>query len=248
MLGQVVYHLLAAAHATRAPWPVVVLVSCLPVVTLGFGAALTHLLQAAADAAPVPAAAGTAVPERAPRPAPGTAPRVRPPLPAPAPARTRDVPAPVTDAAAGVHFAADLAAGELPSVRRIKAELHLGQGRAQAIRAHLAGVAAAAGRPGSVRGAGRGPAMTAAAWPMPPDPAEDDTHPCPVRGCGVPVDADRLTCPPDWRRVPKAVQRALWVAWDDGCGAGTPAHRAAMRLGIAAANRARAAEDAGAGK
>ncbi len=45
MLGQVVYHLLSAAHATRAPWPVVVLVSCLPVVTLGFGAALTHLLR-----------------------------------------------------------------------------------------------------------------------------------------------------------------------------------------------------------
>ena len=47
MLGQVVYHLLAAAGAVRAPWPVVVLVSCLPVVTLGFGAALTHLLREA---------------------------------------------------------------------------------------------------------------------------------------------------------------------------------------------------------
>ena len=45
MLGQVIYHLLSAAHATRAPWPVVVLVSCLPVATLGFGAALTHLLR-----------------------------------------------------------------------------------------------------------------------------------------------------------------------------------------------------------
>jgi hypothetical protein len=44
MAGQVIYHLLAAAHATRAPWPVVMLVSCMPVVTLGFGAALTHLL------------------------------------------------------------------------------------------------------------------------------------------------------------------------------------------------------------
>src|SRR6516162_1868518 len=44
MTGQVVYHLLAAAHATRAPWPVVVLVSCLPVVSLGCGAALAHLL------------------------------------------------------------------------------------------------------------------------------------------------------------------------------------------------------------
>jgi hypothetical protein len=54
MLGQVVYHLLAAAGAARAPWPVVVLVSCLPVVTLGFGAALAHLLRdtgAAAEAA-----------------------------------------------------------------------------------------------------------------------------------------------------------------------------------------------------
>lgn len=48
MLGQVVYHLLAADHAQRAPWPVVVLVSCLPVITLGFGAALTHLLRLAA--------------------------------------------------------------------------------------------------------------------------------------------------------------------------------------------------------
>ncbi len=47
MLGQVVYHLLAAAGAVRAPWPVVVLVSCLPVVTLGFGAALAHLLHPA---------------------------------------------------------------------------------------------------------------------------------------------------------------------------------------------------------
>jgi len=47
MTGQVIYHLLAAAHAARAPWPVVVLVSCMPVVTLGFGAALTHLLRAA---------------------------------------------------------------------------------------------------------------------------------------------------------------------------------------------------------
>jgi hypothetical protein len=47
MTGQVIYHLLAAAHATRAPWPVVMLVACLPVLTLGMAAALTHLRQAA---------------------------------------------------------------------------------------------------------------------------------------------------------------------------------------------------------
>jgi hypothetical protein len=45
MCGQVIYHLLSAAHAARAPWPVVMLVSCIPVITLGFGAALTHLLR-----------------------------------------------------------------------------------------------------------------------------------------------------------------------------------------------------------
>jgi hypothetical protein len=43
MLGQVAYHLLSAAHAARAPWPVVVPVSSLPVIVLGFGAALSHL-------------------------------------------------------------------------------------------------------------------------------------------------------------------------------------------------------------
>ncbi len=46
MTGQISYHLLAAAHAVRAPWLVVVAVSCMPVVTLGFGVALTHLLRA----------------------------------------------------------------------------------------------------------------------------------------------------------------------------------------------------------
>jgi hypothetical protein len=45
MCGQVIYHLLNAARAARAPWPVVMLVSCIPVITLGFGAALTHLLR-----------------------------------------------------------------------------------------------------------------------------------------------------------------------------------------------------------
>jgi hypothetical protein len=47
MCGQVSYHLLAAAHSARAPWPVTVAVSCVPVVALGFGAALIHLLRAA---------------------------------------------------------------------------------------------------------------------------------------------------------------------------------------------------------
>lgn len=55
MGGQVIYHLLAAAHATKAPWPVVVLVSCLPVVALALGSALAHLLrESAEDEVPTP--------------------------------------------------------------------------------------------------------------------------------------------------------------------------------------------------
>ena len=116
MLGQVVYHLLAAAGATRAPWPVVVLVSCLPVVTLGFGTALTHLLRTPAEAVPEPVPAG--VPEPEPVPAPGyglnghghEAERI---------------------------FAAELAAGDIPGIRRIRAEMHVGQPKAREIQAHL---------------------------------------------------------------------------------------------------------------
>jgi hypothetical protein len=52
MAGQVIYHLLNAAHAATAPWPVVMLVSCLPVLTLGFGGALTHLLRGGHAPAP----------------------------------------------------------------------------------------------------------------------------------------------------------------------------------------------------
>ena len=62
MAGQVIYHLLAAGHAARAPWPVVMLVSCMPVVALGFGAALTHLLRVPA---PVPADEPEPVPDAA---------------------------------------------------------------------------------------------------------------------------------------------------------------------------------------
>lgn len=50
-LGQVAFHLLAAAHMSRAPAIVVVLVACLPVVTLSFAAALAHLMHADAKTA-----------------------------------------------------------------------------------------------------------------------------------------------------------------------------------------------------
>jgi len=46
MAGQVAYHLLAQAGATRAPWPITTIVSCLPVLVLGMGTALAHMLRA----------------------------------------------------------------------------------------------------------------------------------------------------------------------------------------------------------
>ena len=112
MLGQVAYHLLAAAGYQRAPWPVIVAVSGVPVVTLGFAAALTHLLHA-------PAA----------EPEPG-----RPAVPEPG----GEVPEPdETAAAAEAMFAADLLAGRVPGIRAIKAGLSVGQARAREVREYL---------------------------------------------------------------------------------------------------------------
>ena len=50
MAGQVAYHLLADAGATRAPWAITTVVSCLPVLVLGLGTALAHMLRADAAA------------------------------------------------------------------------------------------------------------------------------------------------------------------------------------------------------
>src|SRR4249920_4227156 len=49
MAGQVIFHLLAAHGAVRAPNVVVVVVSCMPVAVLGLAAGLTHLLRAPAE-------------------------------------------------------------------------------------------------------------------------------------------------------------------------------------------------------
>jgi hypothetical protein len=148
MLGQVVYHLLAASHAMRAPWPVVVLVSCLPVVTLGFGAALTHLLrEPAVDQEPHPEGAAdplpralASAPKVAPEPEPESAPsgalaKTAKATPKRAPKGARGRAREVTPEA---HFQALLESGQLPSVRRIRRELHLGQPKAQEVRAALA--------------------------------------------------------------------------------------------------------------
>ncbi len=45
MTGQVAYHLMSAAGITTAPWLITTFVACLPVVVLGCGAALMHLMH-----------------------------------------------------------------------------------------------------------------------------------------------------------------------------------------------------------
>ena len=51
MAGQVAYHLLAQAGVARAPWQVTTVVACLPVLVLGMGSALAHLLRGDASRA-----------------------------------------------------------------------------------------------------------------------------------------------------------------------------------------------------
>jgi hypothetical protein len=54
MAGQVAYHLMSQAGVARAPWTITTVVSCLPVLVLGMGTALTHMLRADAEAADAP--------------------------------------------------------------------------------------------------------------------------------------------------------------------------------------------------
>ncbi|MGH3286954.1 MAG: hypothetical protein ACRDPD_20110, partial [Streptosporangiaceae bacterium] len=54
MAGQVAYHLMAQAGMARAPWAVTTVVSCLPVLVLGMGTALAHMLRAEAEAVEAP--------------------------------------------------------------------------------------------------------------------------------------------------------------------------------------------------
>ena len=56
-LGQIAYHVMAAAGVGVAPWWVTAGVACLPVAVLGMGAALAHMVRAEADSDGASAAA-----------------------------------------------------------------------------------------------------------------------------------------------------------------------------------------------
>ena len=59
-------------------------------------------------------------------------------------------------------------------------------------------------------------------------------HRCPIGDCAAQVPCERLMCPQHWLLVPPKLQDALRRAWRDGEGAGTRAHRAAVRACIQA--------------
>lgn len=74
-------------------------------------------------------------------------------------------------------------------------------------------------------------------------------HACPGPLCRGETDVPghMLMCGRDWgalRRGAPAVAKAVWRAWDNGAGGGSPAHRAAMDLAIRKARELAGVRDA----
>jgi hypothetical protein len=156
MLGQVAYHLLEQAGIAHAPWQVTTAVSALPVLVLGMGAGLSHMIardlhSPVPDPTP-PAPEPVPEPPREPEPDPEAEQAVAdliawthrigdglPALPAESEVRVPDgVPDvdPLCTSAAH-HYRTMLAAGEVPSVRQLKKEMRIGQEKATQVRAYL---------------------------------------------------------------------------------------------------------------
>ena len=62
-------------------------------------------------------------------------------------------------------------------------------------------------------------------------------HKCPATGCTLSVAPGKLLCRSHWFMVPAPLREAVWDAWADGAGAGSPAHSAACDAAIGAVNR-----------
>jgi len=58
-------------------------------------------------------------------------------------------------------------------------------------------------------------------------------HQCPGPECDEQVPYGMLACRRHWYQVPKAIRGAIYGAWQNGSGAGTAAHLAAMDKAIA---------------
>lgn len=62
------------------------------------------------------------------------------------------------------------------------------------------------------------------------------SHKCPKKGCETDVADDKLTCKEHWFLIPRPLRTAVWRAWDNERGAGTPEHIAAIAAAVRALN------------
>jgi hypothetical protein len=68
-------------------------------------------------------------------------------------------------------------------------------------------------------------------------------HNCPAAGCTRRVGQRMLMCRAHWFMVPKPLRDAVYDAYRDGLGAGSPAHRDAILAAVEAVNAKLAAAD-----
>ncbi|MET8142661.1 hypothetical protein ABZU32_20335 [Sphaerisporangium sp. NPDC005288] len=146
MLGQVGYHLLATSGRSSAPWQVTTVVSCLPVLVLGMGAALGHMLSrdahAPAEESPAPVEVEPVTLVEA---VPVSGPVAEVPEVEAVPHTLGYVPEPLPEelaTAAASRFLPDIITGTTPSIRQIKDTLNVGQDKAALVKAYLATLAA----------------------------------------------------------------------------------------------------------
>ncbi len=73
------------------------------------------------------------------------------------------------------------------------------------------------------------------------------THECPAAGCTREVSISMLMCRSHWYMVPAPLRTAVWNAWQDGAGAGSAQHTAAISAAIRSVNEKLAAKGTASG-
>lgn len=68
------------------------------------------------------------------------------------------------------------------------------------------------------------------------------SHECPATGCDREIPYGMLMCSRHWYMVSPPLRTAVWNAWQDGAGAGTPQHAAAINAAIRSVNEKLAAK------
>lgn len=66
--------------------------------------------------------------------------------------------------------------------------------------------------------------------------ASAQTHDCPATGCTRHIGARQLACRPHWFMIPPDLRDAVWSAWRNGLGKGSPEHADAVAAAVAALN------------